>query len=239
MSRDHGQGRPSGGGDASPSPDERGMTRSEELSQRLEELILSGDLKPGDRLDEVALAAEYKVSRTPVREAIQRLVATGLVVLQPRKGPLVAVLPIPKLIGLFEMMAEFDVIGARLAARRATDVERAQLANIMERSRRAVDNPPEYARLNREFHWKIYAATHNEILRSQAIRFWKQLQPYRNFRLEQPERLRESLDQHEKIFAAIVAFNADEAAREMRNHVRVGGLIADFILTMPDVTSRI
>ncbi|GGE46254.1 GntR family transcriptional regulator [Agaricicola taiwanensis] len=213
---------------------DRGATRSEHLSQKLEEMILEGTLKPGEKLDEVALAAEFGVSRTPVREAIQRLVAIGLVEPQPRRGPVVTVLPLPKLIGMFELMAEFDILAARLAARRATEEEREHLRDVLERSRKAIDDPIGYTRLNREFHASIYSASHNDYLEALANRTWKQLQPFRNFRLEQPERLRESLSQHEQILEALLAYDADEAAARMRHHVRIGGMIADFVLTMPE-----
>jgi DNA-binding GntR family transcriptional regulator len=223
-------------GDA-PSAD-KGGTRSEHLSQKLEEMILEGILKPGEKLDEVALATEFGVSRTPVREAIQRLVAIGLVEPQPRRGPVVTVLPLAKLVGMFELMAEFDVLATRLAARRATEEERKHLRDVVERSRAAIDDPVAYTRLNREFHAGIYAASHNDYLEALANRTWKQLQPFRNFRLEQPERLRESLSQHEQILEALMAYDAEEAAARMRHHVRIGGVIADFVLTMPEAAIR-
>jgi DNA-binding GntR family transcriptional regulator len=212
----------------------KGVTRSDRLTQTLEEMILQGDLKPGARLDEATLAKEFGVSRTPVREAIQRLMAMELVEQKARKGPAVTVLPIPRLVGMFELMAEFDVLSARLAARRATGDERVHLRELIERSRKAIDDPHAYTQLNREFHWAIYAASHNDYLHAIALRTWKQLQPYRNFRLEQPERLRESLQQHELVLAAIVSYDAELAEKQMRHHVRLGGLIAEVILTLPD-----
>ena len=152
-------------------------TQSNQLAQQLEEMIFSGQLRPGEKLDEVTIASEFGVSRTPVREAIQRLVATGMVEVRRRKGTIVTQLTMPRLIGMIEMMAEMDVMAARLAARRATSEERDALRGILQRARSSVGDQQGYTRLNREFHWSLYSATHNQYLEDVALRTWKVLQP--------------------------------------------------------------
>ncbi len=214
----------------------RPATQSNQLAQQLEEMIFSGRLKPGEKLEEAALAAKFGVSRTPVREAIQRLVATGMVEVRRRKGTIVTTLTMPRLIGMIEMMAEMDILAARLAARRATVEERDHLKQILARARSSVGDAQGYTRLNREFHWSLYAATHNHYLEEVALRTWKVLQPYRNFRLDQPARRKESLADHEAIFEAIRTSDGDLAARHMASHVKVGGVIADFVFNLPSHT---
>jgi DNA-binding GntR family transcriptional regulator len=208
-------------------------TQSNQLAQQLEEMIFSGQLRPGEKLEEATLAAEFGVSRTPVREAIQRLVATGMVEVRRRKGTIVTQLTMPRLIGMIEMMAELDIMAARLAARRATAEEREGLRGILERARTSVGDQQGYTRLNREFHWALYSATHNQYLEDVALRTWKVLQPYRNFRLDQPGRRKESLAEHESIVEAIRTSDGDVAARQMASHVKVGGVIADFVFSLP------
>lgn len=208
-------------------------TQSNQLAQRLEEMIFSGQLRPGEKLEEATIAAEFGVSRTPVREAIQRLVATGMVEVRRRKGTMVTQLSMPRLIGMIEMMAELDILAARLAARRATSEERKVLRDILARSKLAVGDQQTYTRMNREFHWAIYSATHNEYFEDVALRTWKVLQPYRNFRLDRPTRRAESLADHEAVYEAIRASDGDLAARCMASHVKVGGVIADFVFSLP------
>jgi DNA-binding GntR family transcriptional regulator len=208
-------------------------TQSNQLAQQLEEMIFSGQVKPGDKLEEATIAARFGVSRTPVREAIQRLVATGMVEVRRRKGTIVTQLTMPRLIGMIEMMAEMDILAARLAARRATAQEREHLKHILERARSAVGDQAAYTRHNREFHWALYSATHNHYLEDVALRTWKVLQPYRNFRLDQPARRKSSLAEHEAIFEAIRTSDGDLAAQKMASHVKVGGVIADFVFSLP------
>ncbi len=211
----------------------RNGTQSNLLAQQLEEMIFSGQLKPGEKLEEAAIAARFGVSRTPVREAVQRLVATGMVQVRRRAGTIVTQLTMSRLIGMIEMMAEMDILAARLTARRATPDERVGIGEIIERARAAVGDQQAYTRLNREFHWSLYAATHNEYLEETALRTWKVLQPYRNFRLDQPARRQSSLDEHESIYQAIRASDGELAGRQMASHVKVGGVIADFVFSLP------
>jgi DNA-binding GntR family transcriptional regulator len=208
-------------------------TQSNQLAQQLEEMIFSGQLRPGEKIEEAMIAAQFGVSRTPVREAIQRLVATGMVEVRRRKGTIVTQLTMPRLIGMIEMMAEMDILAARLAARRATPEERDHLRDILARARSAVGDQLAYTRLNREFHWALYAATHNHYLEDVALRTWKVLQPYRNFRLDQAARRKSSLAEHESIYEAIRTSDGDLAAQKMASHVKVGGVIADFVFSLP------
>ena len=208
-------------------------TQSNQLAQQLEEMIFSGQLRPGEKLEEATIAARFGVSRTPVREAIQRLVATGMVEVRRRKGTIVTQLTMPRLIGMIEMMSELDVMAARLAARRATPEERDVIRKILERARSSVGDQQAYTRLNREFHWALYSSTHNDYLQEVALRTWKVLQPYRNFRLDQPGRRKDSLAEHEAIYEAIRTSDGDLAARQMASHVKVGGVIADFVFSLP------
>ncbi|MBT2774858.1 GntR family transcriptional regulator, partial [Halomonas sp. ISL-60] len=93
-------------------------SNAQRLRDSLENDIINGRRLPGERLDPEALGREFEVSRTPVREAFQQLVASGLVTVSPKKGTFVAKVGIDQLIEMFEVMAELEGMCGRLAARR-------------------------------------------------------------------------------------------------------------------------
>src|ERR1700726_5318277 len=101
---------------ASPSPEK--ITRAEGLRLQLADEIVRGALPPGAALDETDIARRFSVSRTPVREALRQLVASGLVEARAHRGAVVAQPSIDRLTGMFEAMAELEAIWAGLAAER-------------------------------------------------------------------------------------------------------------------------
>ncbi|MFS2117573.1 GntR family transcriptional regulator, partial [Herbaspirillum frisingense] len=102
-------------------------TRSETLRESIEEMIAVGKLAPGQHLDETSLAEEFGVSRTPIREALIQLASMGIVEMRPRRGAIVAEIGPQQLIEMFEVMAEFEAMCGRLAARRMTPAEHVEL----------------------------------------------------------------------------------------------------------------
>ncbi len=109
--------------DHAPAP----LRLSEQLCEKIEEQIVTGALRPGARLDEQELAAEFGVSRTPIREALIQLASAGLVDTRPRRGAVVAEIEPHRLCEMFDVMAELEAMCARLAARRITEDEIASL----------------------------------------------------------------------------------------------------------------
>src|SRR5437763_9442648 len=101
-------------------------TRSEHVRELIEEGIATGSFPPGMRLDEMELAARFDVSRTPLREALFQLASVGIVVMQPRRGTVVAELSPHRLVEMFEVMAELEAMCGRLAARRMSAQEHEQ-----------------------------------------------------------------------------------------------------------------
>ena len=112
-------------------------TRSELLLQEIEELIIDGKLKPGERLDETVLANKFGVSRTPVREAIRGLTAIGLVDNSGRQGAEVSQVSVSMLIEMFEVMAVFEGMCAQLAARRANQDEISEIPDSLEKYKKS------------------------------------------------------------------------------------------------------
>ena len=203
----------------------RPLKRADQLRQVLEEDIATGRLPPGSRLEEVVLAERFGVSRTPIREALQKLSASGLVELRPRRSAVVASLSLEKLLEMFEVMAETEAICGRLAARRMLPEERDALQAQHERCARAVrsGDADSYYAENAAFHGLIYAGTHNDFLAGEVRRLRRRLQPYRRLQLRVRGRLESSFQEHAAITEAIANGRAEDAAELLRSHVSLQG----------------
>ncbi|MCA1939548.1 MAG: GntR family transcriptional regulator [Caenispirillum bisanense] len=214
----------------------RTPTRADQLRRALEEDIFAGRLKPGDRLDEQSLAQRFDVSRTPVREALRQLSASGLIEVRPRQGAVVAVITLPRLVEMFEVMAELEAMCARLAARRMNPAEREALKKVVrdcEGFEKKIDLEGYYA-ANKVFHDAIYDGSHNEVLAEMTRTLHRRTAPYRRHQLNRPGRISESLAEHKQVVDAILAYDADAASRLMARHVNVqGDVFTDFISTLP------
>lgn len=212
-------------------------TRADALCETLEAMIVDGRLAPGDRLDETELAQRFDVSRTPVREAIRALVAIGLVDVGGRQGAVVAQVSISMLIEMFELMAVLEGMCAQLAARRATDAERAKMHATHKELEDAFEtrDPDSFYRVNIDFHDQLYDAAHTQFLAGQTLRLRRRLSPYRMRVTFQPGRMRASLDEHAAILSAIDDGDGDRAMEAARSHVRLlGDQLEDFIAALPD-----
>lgn len=210
--------------------------RSEELRDEIEELIAFGKLPPGKHLDEVDLAEQFGVSRTPIREALNQLASAGLIEIRPRRGAVVAEIGPQRLVEMFEVMAELEGMCGRLAARRMSDAEHQDLHEAQEHCRHAkeIGDPDLYYLRNDEFHGVIYAGSHNEFLIEQAWSLRRRLRPYRRLQLRVRDRMPNSFNEHEAIIAALLAGDGDRACDLLREHVVVQGKrFADLIASLP------
>ena len=145
-------------------------TRAEELRLQLADEIVRGVHAPGAPLDETRIANRFNVSRTPVREAIRLLAASGLVEVRPHRAALVARPDADQLAGMFEAMAELEALCAGFAAERMTIVERRALEDIHEGLRVLIQSgdPQRYHEMNEAFHNAIYDGAHNAYLATLA-----------------------------------------------------------------------
>ncbi|TFH85060.1 GntR family transcriptional regulator [Billgrantia azerbaijanica] len=210
-------------------------SNAQRLRDSLEDDIINGRRAPGERLDPEALGREFNVSRTPVREAIQQLVASGLVSVTPKKGTFVARVGIEELIEMFEVMAELEGMCGRLAARRIRDDELTTLRETLARCEAAAQagDPDEYYYENEAFHDCIYSASHNGFLAGEARQLKQRLKPYRRLQLQVRQRVSGSLDEHRQIVAAIEAGDARRAEQAMREHVLIQGeRFSDFVASV-------
>lgn len=194
---------------------------SDRIRNALTDAITSGEIPAGTALDEQNLAQRYGASRTPVREALRQLAASGLVEVRPRRGVVVARLTPERIADMFETTAEIEAMCARLATYRMTPLERGRLMDLQEDSAAAVEagDVDAYDRLNRAFHESLYAATHNSFMAEQALAIRERLAAFRRTQLRHGDRIRRSRDEHGEILAAIAEGDGELAARRMRAHM--------------------
>ncbi len=199
--------------------------RADIIADQLEELIFEGSIADGERLDEVQLAARFDVSRTPIREALQRLTQSGLVQQIPCRGVFVRHPGPVELVEMFEVMAELESACARFAAARITDAALRDLHTANTRCNDAVaaQDADGYYRENERFHHIIYQQSGNSFLEHECIRLHRRLQPFRRTQLRLRGRLKQSMAEHEAIVAALEDADGVRAADAMRDHVAVQG----------------
>lgn len=195
------------------------------IKEALEQAIITGEFGDGDRLDEVRLSERFKVSRTPIREALQMLSSSGLVELRPRRGAFVRYPSFIELVEMFEVMGELEGLSGRLAARRIDKWQLADLEDACARCEEASEagDTDIYYRENERFHRLFYEASGNSFLCSEASKLHKRLQPFRRLQLRVRGRMKQSMREHRAILEAIRAGNAVEAEKVARDHVTVQG----------------
>lgn len=199
------------------------VPESQRVRDALENAVVDGLFRPGERLDPALLAQEFGCSRTPVREALQALERSGLVHIRPKQGTYVTELSIDELAERFEVVAELEGMAARLSARR---IEREALDELDRALREcadhaAADDADGYYYANARFHGIVYDSGGNEFLSGQVHALKRVLQPYRRLQLRVPDRMRRSLAEHREIAAAIAAGDAEKAENAAREHVLV------------------
>ncbi|PYE80912.1 GntR family transcriptional regulator [Pseudoroseicyclus aestuarii] len=182
------------------------------------ESIDGGLYGPGDRLVESELAERFGVSRTPVREALQRLETQGMLVRDGR-SLIVAALDHNALSELYVVRGALEGLAARLAARHAVPEEVQVLRAMVEADRALVDDPRALARANRRFHAQIHRASHNRFLVRQLDTVHRTMALLASTSLAAEGRGHTALQEHERIVAAIEEGDAAAAEEALRDHI--------------------
>jgi len=196
-------------------------TRADELRLLIADEIVRGQLLPGRPLDETELASRFGVSRTPVREALRQLAASGLVETRPHRAAIVARPTEDHLVGMFEAMGELEALCAGFAAERMTVAERAAMKGIHEQLSTLirVGDPQRYHELNEAFHGAIYAGAHNAYLAEMALATRVRVQPFRRAQFRNLGRLSKSFAEHDRIVVSIQRGDRASASGAMRQHI--------------------
>jgi DNA-binding GntR family transcriptional regulator len=202
-------------------------TLSHQISEKLAGEIIGGQLAPGRKLDEVSLAARFRVSRSPVRDALRQLAATRLVDYFPRRGFSVAKIDPSGLDDMFEAAAEIEALCAKLCALRSAPADRKRIELIHTQARAAVakNDTRTYSALNEDLHLAIYAAARNKTLELAALNLRQRLAPFRSrVFFAAANRMRGSFGEHDAIVKAILAHDAEGAMSAMRDHATQAAL---------------
>jgi len=196
-------------------------TRAEELRLQLADEIVRGALLPGAALDETRIANRFHVSRTPVREAIRLLAASGLVEVRAHRAAVVARPSADQLVGMFEVMAELEALCAGFAAERMTSIERRALEDIHEELRVMIQSgdPQRYHEVNEAFHNSIYNGAHNTYLAEITLATRARVQPFRRAQFRNLGRLAKSHVEHDRVVEAILRGEHDLAGSAMYAHI--------------------
>ncbi|MFC2969313.1 GntR family transcriptional regulator [Acidimangrovimonas pyrenivorans] len=182
------------------------------------EAIDTGVYRPGDRLVESELAERFGVSRTPIREALQRL-ETQSMLSRDGRSLIVASLDHNQLAELYVVRTELEALAARLAARHATDEEIRVLQDMARQDRKLLGDPEALSRANRRFHKQIHLASHNRFLVQQIDLVHRTMALLATTSFAAEGRDEDALAEHDAIVAAIAAHDPEAAGETLRTHI--------------------
>lgn len=193
-------------------------SRAEFVYETIRAEIHAGHLKPGHRVREVELAERLNVSRTPIREAIRRLVENGLLAYNSLGGLSIATLDRAQVGELYALRGVLEGTAAAFAAQHASQPDIERMFELVEAGGQAT-TAAEAAQLNTMLHEAIHGACHNRYLMDLQTRFsdWLALLPGTTF--AQEGRIPEAYEEHRAIIEAIAARDAETAARLAREHI--------------------
>ena len=186
--------------------------------QMILKAIDGGVYRPGDRLVESELADRFGVSRTPIREALQRLETQSLLARDGR-SLIVASLDHNQMAELYVVRSELEALAARLASRHATAEEVRLLQQMVTEDRALVDDPEALARTNRRFHRQVHLASHNRYLVQQLDLLYRSMALMATTSLAAEGRSAVAMDEHGAIVDAIAAGDGDAAYDGLKGHI--------------------
>ncbi len=196
-------------------------TLHEQVTETVRKMIMDGRLPEGQRINEVELAAELGVSRTPLRETLRVLSTEGMVELIPRRGAFVPVVSLDEAMDMLEVMAVLEGLCARLVVERCSRRDMQRLHNLHERLERTAAQleVDQYFRYNEQFHGLLQDAARNALLSETLVVVRRKVRRFRFQTLRVPGRLRDSIAEHRGLLQALKERAPDEAERLMRAHL--------------------
>jgi DNA-binding GntR family transcriptional regulator len=191
------------------------VSKTDLVAALIRELIITGELGAGEQLRQRDLAGRFRVSQTPVREAMRRLESEGLVVSDTHRGFTVAAPDDGPARENFQIRAALESLGALLAARRIDAEGIGRLQALNDRMRALADDDASYAGLNREFHFTVYEYAGSPLLLTLMRLLWASL--HGGPRVSRTHA--ESAGQHDAILAALKAGDAADASAQTYQHI--------------------
>ena len=195
-------------------------TLTERLASAIADGILDGTLRPGERLDELTLAHQHGVSRTPVREALRQLTTSGLIDMRPRRGAVVSQATREQIESLFVAMAEMEATCARLCALSMTPVERRRLQARQERMLALAEagSPDAYSDANIAFHQAIIHLSGSHLMGKTIENLFVHVRAIRRMTISQEDRASRSIADHMRIIEALESRDTELAENLVRQH---------------------
>ena len=198
----------------------------EEVAELLRQRIFKRELEPGSWIDELKLAEEYGISRTPLREALKVLAAEGLVTMKVRRGAYVTEVSEKDLADVYHLLSLLESDAAAVVAERATDAQLAELealhAELEAAAKPGLANRDQFFAVNERFHMRLLALADNRWRDQMVADLRKVMKLNRHNSLLKSGRIEESLKEHRALMAAIKAHDAGAAMRCMRMHFENG-----------------
>jgi DNA-binding GntR family transcriptional regulator len=193
----------------------------EKVYLSLEEQIISQKLRPGESVTEMKLSRELGVSRTPVREALQRLDREGLIKLIPNKGAVVLGISEQDLMDIYKIRMRLEGLAARIAAEKRDEAFCRELRDNVELTEfyMTKGNIEKVKNLDSEFHDIIYRCCESRMLGKTLSELHRYIASYRKLSLAVSGRIDHSLSEHREIYEAIACGNTDAADALMSEHV--------------------
>jgi DNA-binding GntR family transcriptional regulator len=193
-----------------------------ELATQLRDMMMRGDLRPGDKISEQTLCARFGVSRTPLREALKVLAAEGLIILSPNRGASVARISPQEIDELFPIMGALEAVAGEAACARATpeDIARIRVMHNAMVGHYKAGDAAAYQRLNRAIHESFFAISTNASLAQIYQTLMVRIHAVRFTARTSPGRWREAVEDHELMMEALEARDGARLATILKEHLR-------------------
>ncbi len=194
----------------------------QEVAELLRQRIFRRELEPGSWIDEMKLAEEYGISRTPLREALKVLAAEGLVTMKVRRGAYVTEVSETDLADVYHLLALLESDAAGVVAERATDVQLKELLALHQELEAAVGNRDKFFAINERFHMRLLQIAGNRWRDQMVTDLRKVMKLNRHNSLLKSGRLEESLQEHRAVVEALTKRDAKATVKRMQEHFRNG-----------------
>lgn len=194
----------------------------EEVAELLRQRIFKRELEPGSWIDELKIAEEYGISRTPLREALKVLAAEGLVTMKVRRGAYVTEVSEKDLADVYHLLSLLESDAAGVVAERASPAQRAELQALHQALEEAVDDRDRFFAVNEQFHMRLLEMADNRFREQMVADLRKVMKLNRHNSLLKTGRITESLAEHRAIMAALLAGNGEQTMQRMREHFHNG-----------------
>jgi DNA-binding GntR family transcriptional regulator len=194
----------------------------EEVAELLRQRIFQRELEPGSWIDELKLAEEYGISRTPLREALKVLAAEGLVTMKVRRGAYVTEVSDKDLADVYHLLSLLESDAAGMVAERATEPQRAELQVLHASLEAALGDRDRFFAVNEQFHTRLLEMADNRWREQMVADLRKVMKLNRHNSLFKTGRIDDSLAEHRAVMAALLARDAGLTRQRMQEHFRNG-----------------